>query len=68
MFQRPPPFGVLPLNQRESFSYSAFLKNKNLLHPHHPRLKKWSTQLYVSEILPPFGRLDDKMVMIVLIE
>ena len=39
MFQRPPPFGVLPLNQRESFSYSAFLKNKNLLHPHHPRLK-----------------------------
>jgi len=30
--------------------------------------KKWSTQLYVTEILPPFGRLDDKMVMIVLIE
>ena len=68
MFSTPSPLRGTPSKPEGELQLLRILKKIRICFIRIIRAKKWSTQLCVTEILPPFGRLDDKMVMIVLIE
>ena len=68
MFSTPSPLRGTPSKPEGELQLLRILKKQESASSASSAPKKWSTQLCVTEILPPFGRLDDKMVMIVLIE